>query len=403
MVRREKNASRVAQTETVVKQEEDNIPLDLQGGDEDKKKELALIKKEEEIAQELDLIQQKVEARRVLREMRNDELKIKKEIDKDFLDPLRATDIIQTIAPFTITVADEDDLDINYTVTRAHLSTLCGGSPQATFPTLAPKKRAKLVEMGFASDQFQCITNDYNPYMPSIPGRGGLFFRSRRLNDDLSPDHQWGGGRCRVIVRITSGRWLYLGHYEMEFSSTLTIDEWRGLPEKAKKTWVQGMLSKDWGRNHRIRIQLRNRPTNTNREVNLAEYTIKLNDTNNKYLGVVTAEQVADALDRGEEAIVVWKMACVAYEKEFQRYIVKKAETSEEEEEEEETTKKRKALNSDASPPPKRPRPKTRFSARLEKRPRHLDRRNHPRSRDNTFLVHALGRVLVRPVFLDLG
>ncbi|KAK1231037.1 hypothetical protein PQX77_005844 [Marasmius sp. AFHP31] len=372
MARREKNASRVAQTETVVKQEEDDIPLDSQGGDGDKEKGLALVKKEEEMAQELGLIQKKVAARRALREMRNEELKVKKEIDTDFLDPLRAMDIIQTIAPFTITVADDDDLDINYTVTRAHLSTLCGGSPQATFPNLAPEKKAKLIEMGFAGDQFQCITTDYNPYMPSVPG---------------GADQQWGNGRCRVIARITTGRWLYLGHYEMELSSTLTVDEWQGLPEKAKKTWVQGMLSKDWGRNHRIRIQLRNRSNNTNREVNLAEYTTKLNDKSNKYLGAVTTDQVADALDRGEEvtithpdagsncgahhslqAIVVWKMACVAYEKEFQRYIVKEAETQDEDDREEKSTKKRKASSSEASPQPKRPRPTTRSSARLEKK-----------------------------------
>ncbi|KAL0064402.1 hypothetical protein AAF712_008702 [Marasmius tenuissimus] len=220
MARREKNASRIAQTETAVKQEEDNTPLDLQGGDEDKKKELALIKKEEGMAQELDLIRQQVEARRVLREMRNQRTSF------------------TTIAPFTITVADEEGLDINYTVTRAHHEYSLRRKPTSNVSYLGTKEESQTqLSMGFASDQLQCITADYNPYMPSIPGRGWLFFGSRRLNDDLSPDQQWNEGRCRVIARIKpSGRWLYLGHYEMEFSSTLTIDEWQGLPEKVGGT-----------------------------------------------------------------------------------------------------------------------------------------------------------------------
>ncbi|KAK1231039.1 hypothetical protein PQX77_005846 [Marasmius sp. AFHP31] len=55
MARRRRNASRIARTESAVKQEENDVSLDLgQSEDEDQKKGLRLIKKEEETAQELE-------------------------------------------------------------------------------------------------------------------------------------------------------------------------------------------------------------------------------------------------------------------------------------------------------------------------------------------------------------
>ncbi|KAK1231038.1 hypothetical protein PQX77_005845 [Marasmius sp. AFHP31] len=259
--------------------------------------------------------------------MQNDALKIKKvkdESEREYLDPSRAMEIINTIPPHTITVADDDDLDINATVTRSLLSTEFGGNSQKTYPNPSKENKKKLTDMGFADISWQCLTTEYNPCMPCIPGKPGLYFSDQVFNRDLTPDYQWPEASCRMIGRISSGHWLYMGHYMMEFSSKLTVEEWRGLPEKARKTWIEGYCTRDWGREPRIRIQLRIRP-GVDRQFTLAEYTSKLDNTRNTYLKAVTEAQVADALDRGEEALVVWKMACVAYEQEFQRYITQGA------------------------------------------------------------------------------
>ncbi|KAJ8094597.1 hypothetical protein PM082_010603 [Marasmius tenuissimus] len=364
MAKRGKNASKTKRGEPDVriKEEENDTPsaLHLQTEDEDKKKDL--VKKEEEMDQELELIRKRVEARRTLRDRRNHELKAEEEAE-DVIDPLKAADLLRDILPFLISIADDDNLDIYYTVAREFLAKLFGGNQLQTFPEFAREKMDELVNMGFARHQWACMTADYNMYMPSKPGQPGLFFTERLLNADLTPNYQWtySQGSCRVFVRIDGSRWLYLGHYDMEYSSTLTIDEWRKLSNKAKETWIKAISSKRWGREPRIRIQLRNRP-GANRQFSPAEYSAKLNNTKNKYLGV-TAAQVADAFDRGEEALVMWKMTCVAYEKEFQRHIVEKAKVSAKK------NKKRKAPSSEiagGSPPPKRPH--TRSSARLEER-----------------------------------
>ncbi|KAJ8094598.1 hypothetical protein PM082_010604 [Marasmius tenuissimus] len=221
MAKRRKTASKVAQTESFVKHEEKDISLDLpENEDEDKQKEVVLVKKEEEMAQELDLIQKRVEARRALREMRNDKLKVKEETDKDFLDPLRAMDIISIIPAHAISV--DDDLDINATVTHVHLSTKFGGNPQKTYPDFSKENKKKLTDMGFAGIPWQCPTPEFNPYMPSIPGKPGLYFSEQALNKDLTPNYQWPETSYRVI----GSTWAII---KMEFSSKLTVEEWRGL------------------------------------------------------------------------------------------------------------------------------------------------------------------------------
>ncbi|KAL0580462.1 hypothetical protein V5O48_001532 [Marasmius crinis-equi] len=316
------------------------------------------VKKEEG---EDEKIRTKEQAKRFLRQMRNDAMKVKKEAEEGVLDPLTVVNILEGVKPFPIPLDDDDDLDIHFTVSRPFLSSLFGGSSQSTFPDIATEKiEEKLTAFGFAEDQWQCIKPDWNPHMPSVPGRPGLYFGSRSLKDDLTPNTEWDRGICRVFACIDTSKWLYVGQYEIEYVSTLTIDEWKGLPDKAKETWIKGIVKKTWARKHRIRIYLRNRP-GTDRQFTLAEYSLKLADTANKYLGVVTEAQVADALDCGEEAIVVWKMRCVDYEKEFQRHIISNSPSSTGKKVK---GKKREAPEADSSTSAKRMR--TRSSAKQE-------------------------------------
>ncbi|KAL0064403.1 hypothetical protein AAF712_008703 [Marasmius tenuissimus] len=336
MAKRGKNASKAKRGEPVVriKEEDNDIPsaLDLQTEDEDKKKDLVLVKKEEEMDQELELIRKRVEARRTLRDRRNHELKAEEEAE-DVIDPLKAADLLRDILPYLISIADDDNLDIYYAVAREFLAKVFGGNQLQTFPEFAREKMDELVNMGFARHQWACMTADYNTYMPSKPGQPGLFFTERLLNADLTPNYQWtySQGSCERDM-------------DKRLYHQRGGDESPGY-ESNFETVLAPIVS-----------------------LHRAEYSAKLNDTKNKYLGV-TAAQVADAFDRGEELtayfrqLVMWKMTCVAYEKEFQRHIVEKAKVSAKK------SKKRKAPSSEiagGSPPPKRPH--TRSSARLEER-----------------------------------
>ncbi|KAF9258937.1 hypothetical protein L218DRAFT_706833 [Marasmius fiardii PR-910] len=129
----------------------------------------------------------------------------------------------------------------------------------------------KLTTHGFADHGWMCIKGTYNPNLSSIPGQPGLYFGSRHLNDDLTPNMTWDKGVCRVFAGLDSAKWLYVGHYAVEYAAILTPDEWRGLAAEVKKTWVSGVLKKNWGRDKRIRISLRNRP-GANSQITLAEY-----------------------------------------------------------------------------------------------------------------------------------
>ncbi|KAG7093743.1 hypothetical protein E1B28_007394 [Marasmius oreades] len=277
-----------------------------------------LVKKEEK----KETIESKVECKRRLLPERNAALKVKKEIEGNFLSPETVCRLLDGVEPFSIPFDEDDDedLDLNFTVSRPLLRELFGGNSQAAFPNF--KSKEKLTSNGFTDHQWMCMTGKYNPHLPSLPGQPGLYFGSRNLNDDLTPNVVWDQGVCRVFAGISSGNWLYVGHYEVEYAARLTSDEWQNLAGEVKKTWIVGVMNKNWGRDKRIRIFLRNRP-GANRQFTLNEYLALLGDTHNKYLDSVSEAQVIEAFERGEEALVVWKMRCIGYEKAFQRFIAK--------------------------------------------------------------------------------
>ncbi|KAL0064404.1 hypothetical protein AAF712_008704 [Marasmius tenuissimus] len=109
-----KRVFKIARTESV-KQEEDDVSLDL----------------EEETAQQPEEI------------LKKDALKeVKEAFELEFLDLLRLMENLRTISPFVIADNDHGDLDnaINYTVTRAHLSTLMGVPDRETSLFYSKKK-----------------------------------------------------------------------------------------------------------------------------------------------------------------------------------------------------------------------------------------------------------------------
>ncbi|KAF9255080.1 hypothetical protein L218DRAFT_938016 [Marasmius fiardii PR-910] len=136
-----------------------------------------------------------------------------------------------------------------------------------------------------------------------MPGRPGLFFHS---GDKTKPEELEQKRRTdrpernRSFIRVDSDQWLYVGQYDVSFIAPLSKDDWKELSIKVQKTWIKGVLGKNWGRNQRVRILLRNRP-GKNRRYTQADYHRLLEDKHRNFKDEVTADQVMDAFDRGEE------------------------------------------------------------------------------------------------------
>ncbi|KAL0064409.1 hypothetical protein AAF712_008709 [Marasmius tenuissimus] len=258
------------------------------------------------------------EARRKLRLLRNDALKVKKEVEGDILPPCTVLGLMDGLKSHDISL-DGEELDTQLVVPREFISKKFGGGIRSTFPIFSQKNLEKVAALGLADYRWACLKSNFNPHTPSIPGKPGIYFNCRELSDDLAQDFTWHVGRCRVFSCLDDSQWLHVGVYDFEYAATLTTNEWKGLPHKA--TWITGLVNQNWGREHRIRIHLRNRPA-FERQLTPEQFQEMKSDVKNMYR-VVTFDQVMDSFDRGEEAIVAWRMNCVGYEKDLQRHIVK--------------------------------------------------------------------------------
>ena len=106
-------------------------------------------------------------------------------------------------------------------VTREFISHLYGGNTQQTFPKI---KDSRLATHGL--DDFMFPNLSYNPHAPEIPGAPGLFFTSRSAGKEW-PEVQ------RVVSRLQSGEWLYVGQYKLAPVESLTKEEWAAQKPKA--------------------------------------------------------------------------------------------------------------------------------------------------------------------------
>ncbi|KAF9255079.1 hypothetical protein L218DRAFT_1037564 [Marasmius fiardii PR-910] len=160
--------------------------------------------------------------------------------------------------------------------------------------------------------------------MPSLPGRPGFFFGNGDADEieKLEKKKKKTGTpqRNRVFTRVEPGHWLYVGQYDVSFTAALSKEEWKELDPRVHRTWAKGVCEKDWGKDQRARIILRNRP-GKNRKFTLEE-TDQLWNSGRNFKGEVIPVQVIDSFDRGEKFILVYTMECVGYEYDFQQKLV---------------------------------------------------------------------------------
>ncbi|KAK1232792.1 hypothetical protein PQX77_004072 [Marasmius sp. AFHP31] len=287
--------------------------------------------------------------------------------------PLQSIDRYTSGIP-TLFVEAGEDLDLNFTTTRKFMSQWFGGAEQGVSPPIAEDKWKKMCEEGFREGKLTFLNLDYNPFVPQMPGRPGIFFqngfaeelkwdeeeaeeeekRGKQGNtqlgtkeamksEDVAPkgvkdkalnpdapdndsDDDKDDGISRLFACLGVKQWLYVGQYRGSYKGALSKREWNiELTERVKSTWVEGALTKGWGLWTRARVFLRNRPGH-GRHFTEAEYIYLMHELKDRKkaedLGrKVTREQIRESFDQGEEVIAVNTMECVGYDSRFQRTI----------------------------------------------------------------------------------
>lgn len=254
---------------------------------------------------ESDLLAEALEAdKALLASYRNPRVKIKKDMLFSYefvLDRLKEIGLAQ----YPI---DLDKSSLNQAFSRFYLSKLYGGNCQGAFPKPAKDKVAV-----HGIDNFAFLSFKFNPHAPSTPGAPGLYFSSRK------PNNEWPTGTLRVFMNLEGppSLWLYIGLYEFVPSRCLSIEEFAMLSPKVKSTWMKNIRDRGWSILVIARIYLRNE---LGREPTEKEVGKIKKDVTVKFLRQsVSVEQITEAYATGKEAISVYCMKCVGYDVEWQK------------------------------------------------------------------------------------
>lgn len=160
----------------------------------------------------------------------------------------------------------------------------------------------------------------------------------------FNPDHFEGfkGIKIQVFTRIQrtpKALWTYVGEYEPFESQSLSKDEWNEQTNRVKTTWANMILKKDWGSSVRLRVYTRKK--HNLRLCDPSEEQLKKVEDTGEYKGQVTASEIQEAFDCGEEVLHVWALKCVGFNKALQRRINEELKTWDSSEASRKTKKKK--------------------------------------------------------------
>lgn len=108
------------------------------------------------------------------------------------------------------------------TTTRTFTSKQWGGNPQLTFPSIRPDMLAR-----HGLDDFMYLNLYFNPHAPQWPGAPGLFFAC-----SIHPETSEWVPIERVLVRLKTNCWFYVGQYQCMPAPSLTPEEWKSQSPK---------------------------------------------------------------------------------------------------------------------------------------------------------------------------
>ncbi|KAI0074397.1 hypothetical protein K474DRAFT_1565497, partial [Panus rudis PR-1116 ss-1] len=195
---------------------------------------------------------------------------------------------------------DLDEATRSVVVTREFMSCRFGGARQGLWPTIGGHRDHNYT--------FLYPTLEANPDAPCKPGDVGLLYRT-------VPTVPWGNAVLKVMIKLKSPSYLYVGDYQTVETDPLTAEEYQCLPLKTKKAWAKLVTRRQKSRDIRARIKLRKtyhrEPTVDEIENILATRDeIRLSD-----------EDVIEAYSVGLETFYIWQFKCVGYDEAFQREV----------------------------------------------------------------------------------
>ncbi|KAG1825637.1 uncharacterized protein BJ212DRAFT_287804 [Suillus subaureus] len=139
---------------------------------------------------------------------------------------------------------------------------------------------------------YMALKRSWNPHLPLVPGEHGVVFtRVRRFEDDTLIT-----GSVDVVISGKPNEWVYFGSYETFRSGEITPHQLHLLPPLVVRTWVEGTLKSQWGKNwvERTNAEL----VDKGGEIRLVEHT---------------AHGLREALSDGRLVIGFTVMKCVGF------------------------------------------------------------------------------------------
>ncbi|KAJ6544236.1 hypothetical protein B0H19DRAFT_298011 [Mycena capillaripes] len=203
--------------------------------------------------------------------------------------------------------ADIRDVSVRRDFMRIHY----GGNSQSTFPAIAEEWYTKTGHRYFMYPNLVL-----NPDAPMIPGAPGLFLNASGRSA-REANVQWTSGTRKVLTRLGSHHFLYMGEYAIRPADSLTRAEWTAQTNAMRNRWCTKLAKKDWGRITRTRIALRRQ---LGRDPTFEEVDTAIASAE-KFL-YITPSDIEQAFTNGDERLAVWTMKCVGYDEQFQRDLV---------------------------------------------------------------------------------
>ncbi|KAJ3571098.1 hypothetical protein NP233_g3975 [Leucocoprinus birnbaumii] len=199
----------------------------------------------------------------------------------------------------------------DFDVPRDLISSLYGGNTQETFPAIAERFRKK-----HGIDHFMYPNLDYNPACPRNPGAPGLFFMTKPEHEDSSKREKLKERFHRVISRLATNKWLYMGEYMLTEVADLTVSEWEEQSSAFKKTWSREICCKNYGRKVLKRMAARKRFGCMDPEQDQI-FAVEDSGEWKKF----SPDDVETAFAKGEETFQIWRMVCIGYDAGFQQRL----------------------------------------------------------------------------------
>ncbi|KAJ3872398.1 hypothetical protein F5051DRAFT_421611 [Lentinula edodes] len=193
---------------------------------------------------------------------------------------------------------------------REFIHGVFGGSPYAANP---PIGKEFLARHGRAHFMFwnNC---KYQPNAPGKVGESGLFYESRPFSPKDDNEFIHHGFSC-----FAPNEWWYVGDFQCFAAGSLTKDEWNKEVPKFHKSWSDVLHNDKWGRTVRVMIHLR---TQLGREPTEDEIE-EAQGLSDEYKHI-SAEEIKNAFDQGEQCLGILVLKCVGYDEDLQRELVQK-------------------------------------------------------------------------------